>query len=246
LAAVILVLQPTGLLAVFDQAAYAVCHRIPERSYAPGARQLPLCARCSGLYLGALAGILTLMLCGRSQAAQFPPRKTAVFLALFMLAWLVDGSNSYATLFPSLPHLYEPSNILRLATGTLAGLALSAYLIPLLNMITWVSPSKASSVDSWRDLSLLTLSGLAVVLLVSSGLPILLFPLAALSGFSILLLLGSLNFVLALSLLRRAGRVLSWRELLLPTAIGLILGLLELTTISLFRSWLTVRLGLPL
>jgi uncharacterized membrane protein len=35
-----------------------VCHQIPERSFFIDAHQLPVCARCTGLYLSAAAGFL--------------------------------------------------------------------------------------------------------------------------------------------------------------------------------------------
>src|SRR5450759_1456011 len=45
---------PPGLLGKADAIGYAVCHRISERSFHIGSIQLPLCARCSGMYLGAV------------------------------------------------------------------------------------------------------------------------------------------------------------------------------------------------
>ena len=41
-----------------------ICHQRPERSFHLGGRQLPVCARCTGLYLAApfgLAGVMLLM-----------------------------------------------------------------------------------------------------------------------------------------------------------------------------------------
>jgi Predicted membrane protein (DUF2085) len=35
-----------------------VCHQLPERSYHLWTAQLPVCARCTGIYLGAVVGIL--------------------------------------------------------------------------------------------------------------------------------------------------------------------------------------------
>lgn len=35
-----------------------VCHQLPERSFFLDGRQLPVCARCSGLYLSGAAGVL--------------------------------------------------------------------------------------------------------------------------------------------------------------------------------------------
>ena len=45
---------PPGLLGKADAIGYAVCHRIDLRSFHLGERALPLCARCSGMYLGAM------------------------------------------------------------------------------------------------------------------------------------------------------------------------------------------------
>jgi hypothetical protein len=49
---------PSGLFGKLDAIGYAVCHRIPERSFHIGDYQLPLCARCSGMYLGAVTGLV--------------------------------------------------------------------------------------------------------------------------------------------------------------------------------------------
>ena len=35
-----------------------VCHQRPDRSFHPGGVQMPVCARCTGLYLGGAAGVL--------------------------------------------------------------------------------------------------------------------------------------------------------------------------------------------
>src|SRR5689334_17781875 len=51
-------LTPEGVLGKADAVGYAVCHRITVRSFLfPDGRQLPLCARCSGMFLGVLVGL---------------------------------------------------------------------------------------------------------------------------------------------------------------------------------------------
>jgi membrane-associated HD superfamily phosphohydrolase len=49
---------PPGILGKADAIGYAVCHRIDLRSFHMGEIQLPLCARCSGMYLGAMVGLI--------------------------------------------------------------------------------------------------------------------------------------------------------------------------------------------
>lgn len=46
---------------LFVEFAYAIgsviCHQIPDRSFFLDGRQLPVCARCTGLYLGGIVGL---------------------------------------------------------------------------------------------------------------------------------------------------------------------------------------------
>ena len=236
---------PGSLLDKADRAAYAVCHRIAERSFIVDGRPLPLCARCSGTYLGALAGFSVLALRGRGRAAQLPAARYLTVLAGFVLPWALDGLNSYLTLLPGLPHLYEPHNLLRLATGTLEGLAIAALLLPVINMALWRAPLQAAPVTSWRDLAWLLAGGALIVAVVDSEWAPLLLPLALLSGLMILGLLGILNTVVVLMLSRREAQATAWRALVLPGLTGLALAMSELAAIGIARAYVTVRFGLP-
>jgi hypothetical protein len=76
-----LALTPPGLLGKADAIGYAVCHRIAERSFLLGERAVPLCSRCSGMYLGALAGILFHLRFGRRGG--LPPRRIQAAFVVF-------------------------------------------------------------------------------------------------------------------------------------------------------------------
>ncbi|HEX2978655.1 MAG TPA: DUF2085 domain-containing protein, partial [Anaerolineaceae bacterium] len=127
---------PQGIFGKADAIGYAVCHRIDARSFHIGTRQLPLCARCSGMYLGAVVGILYQFYAGRRRGG-LPSKWMMAFFALLAAAFAVDGLNSYAHFFPRLPSLYQPNNILRLFTGSGMGLAISAFLFPVFNQTLW-------------------------------------------------------------------------------------------------------------
>ena len=241
-----LLAPPHGLLDKADSAAYAVCHRIAERSFAFAARPLPLCARCSGTYLGAMAGLIVLAACGRRRAARLPSPAILAVLGMFLLVWFIDGSNSFLTLVPGLPYLYEPSNLLRLVTGTLEGLVLAAVMLPLANLTLWADPDPRRSIGSWRDLAWLLVAAATVIALVSSEWAPLLYPLAILSELAILGLVGLVNTMFVLMLMRREGRARYAREALLPLLLGVALTAVELTAIGLARTALTERFGLPL
>ena len=204
--------------------------------------QLPLCARCSGQFLGALAGLVAAVALGRGKAARLPPRAVTIVLLGFIAAWALDGFNSYLTLFPGAPHLYEPHNILRTTTGAMQGVALISLVLPFFNVTLWARTTDGRP-SSWRELLLLCLIALIVAAVGSEMGAAALPPGAAQRrrhaddadhGQDHA---GRCPYAERprLALARRAaaagGRPGAWQ--------------LEILAINLFRAWLTAELGLP-
>lgn len=241
-----LVLPPGDALTKTRLIGYAVCHQLPERSFHLGGEQLPLCARCSGTFLGALAGFVLLTLRGRYRVIGLPPVPIVVVLVLFVVALGIDGLNSYLTFFPGLPHLYQPHNWLRLTTGTLNGLALSAIIYPVLNYSLWRDVVDAPSIRDSKELGLLIATGIGIVIVVLLEPAPLLFPLAILSTLGVLTLLTVLNTILLLMLFNRHGRAVTWQQALLPLWIGLSVSFIEIGAIDVLRYLVTRGAGLPL
>jgi uncharacterized membrane protein len=236
---------PGGLLDKADHVGYAVCHQIPIRTPFFGGRPLPLCARCSGQFLGALAGLLLLIALGRGKAAQLPPRPVIVLLLGFLAAWALDGFNSYLTLFPGAPHLYEPHNILRTTTGAMQGVALISLVLPFFNVTLWARPDPRPTIGSLREVLLLLGLVALIVAAVGSEWAPLLYPLALLSVAGTLMMLTMVMTMLATLALRRDGRAAGWRDALPLLIAGLALALITVLGINLLRAWLTTELGLP-
>ena len=84
------------------------CHQKAERSFFFKGYQFPVCARCTGVLLGELLGVV-LLLCGL--------RFHVLWTIALILPLAVDGG---LQLFGFL----ESTNIRRVITGTLAGTAL--------------------------------------------------------------------------------------------------------------------------
>ena len=241
----VLILSPGDLLDKADHVGYAVCHQISVRSYFFGDHQLPLCARCSGQYLGALFGLVLLVVLGRGKAGALPQTGIVLMLLGFLAVWAFDGFNSYLTFFPGLPHLYEPRNIFRVTTGAMQGVALIALVWPFYNAGMWAQPSPLRSIRNWREVGLLVLIVAAVAVLVSSQLEQLLYPLALLSVAGTVMMLTIVNTMLVTIVLRRSGTVADWRDALPLIASGLALATIEIIAINVFRAWMTSQLGLP-
>ena len=175
-----LINTPSGLLGKADAIGYAVCHRIDLRSFHIGDRQVPLCARCTGMFLGAMLGLGYQAIFSRKRSGT-PPVQVIVVLVIFVFAFVVDGLNSYVDLIPGIKSVYEPSNLLRLLTGTGVGLVIAAALIPAFNQSVWKNIDRKPAIGSLRSLGILIVLALIMDLIVLTENPILLYPLALVS-----------------------------------------------------------------
>ena len=92
---------------------FVVCHQKPERSFFWKGKQFPVCARCTGIYLGYLS---------------FP-----VFnFDFYYLSWTVALLLTLPTVVDGLTQAFlrrESNNFLRVTTGILAGVGLMAMVV---------------------------------------------------------------------------------------------------------------------
>jgi len=237
-----LIYTPPGLMAKADAIAFAICHRLVEHSIMMGEQAMPLCARCTGIYLGALVGLVTMGALGRSRAGGLPRRSLIIVLLGFIAIMGVDGLNSYATLLPGVPYLYTPQNWLRVVTGALNGLALAALIYPVFNQTLWRNWEDRPALGSFRELGLMLVIAAVVVALVLSNNLAILVPLALLSVLGVLVLLVALNTTILLLAIHRENRVTRWAGMLTPLLAGVTLtfieiGAVDLVRLSIFHTW---------
>ena len=236
---------PWNLLAKARLIGYAVCHQIPERSFHIHGEQFPLCARCTGTFVGALTGFVVLTALRRRRAGSLPAVPILVVLILFIAAMGVDGLNSYLTFFPNLPHAYQPHNVLRLATGMLNGVALSIIVFPVFNYTLWRDVVERPVLKNAFEL--------ALILLVAGGLGALaylevspmLYPLAIAGALGVLVMLTALNTMIVLAVLGREGIAGHWHQAVLPLTVGLAAAVIEIGAIDMGRAYMTRTMGLP-
>jgi len=95
-----------------------VCHQRPERSFQIGGRQLAVCARCTGLYVSALASGLLALIFG---VASMSPSRARVWLGAAALPTLL-------TVALELAHVAYPSNMTRMLSALPLG-AVAAWLV---------------------------------------------------------------------------------------------------------------------
>mgnify|MGYP001099298847 CR=1 FL=1 len=240
---------PPGLMGKADGIGYAVCHQISERSFHIGDRALPLCARCSGMYLGAMTTLTCLAIIGRKKQ-NFPSWSVSTILILFVLAFGVDGANSYLYLIKSvapgavvnIPNLYTPNNLLRILTGSGMGVGLAAILYPAFNQSVWVEAVEKPAL-TWKGMLIILPVTLAIDLLVTTENPFILYPAAFLSVAGVILLLTMVYSIVWIMLTGQENRYKNLQQMWLPLLAGFTIALLQILAIDLLRYWLTGTWG---
>lgn len=229
---------PPGLLGKADAIGYAVCHRIDLRSFHLGERPLPLCARCSGMYLGVLLG-LAFQAWRTPRRSGMPPRPILLVLGIFVLAFAIDGINSFFSIFPDSVSWYTPQNWLRLATGTGMGLAIALVIYPAFNQTVWQVKYHRPAMDSLKGFAGLIILAILLDILLLSQIPAILYPLALISAAGVLVLLTIVYTMVWLMVLHRENCYQNLKELGLALVAGFGVALLQIALLDIVRYALT-------
>ena len=100
---------------------FVSCHRKPERSFFYNGKQFPVCARCTGIYIGYISIFIF---------AVFRVYIPVLWSVILMLPTLIDGlTQAYCN--------RESNNWLRLITGIMFGVGISS-LVAILAKLTSV------------------------------------------------------------------------------------------------------------
>jgi uncharacterized membrane protein len=245
---------PPGLLGKADAIGYAVCHQIDERSFhmgGAGGLRIPLCARCSGMYLGAVFGLAFQAIASKKRGGM-PPLYVSIPLIIFFLAFAVDGSNSFLYLLKStsapswlanIPNLYIPNNTLRLFTGSGMGLGISAALFPAFNQTMWKDWDPTSAIGNKK--TFIVMLGLMIILdlLTLTEWTWVLYPVAFISAGGVLLILTIVYSMVWAMIMKEENAFTSFNQLWLAGLAGLTIALLQIYGIDLFRYTLTGMWG---
>ncbi len=244
-----LFITPPGLLGKADAIGYAVCHRLEARSFHIHGRQMPLCARCTGEFNAAAVTLVFLGAVSRKRSG-LPARGVVAVLAIFFLAFGLDGSNSYLYLLkqtyqgflPQIPNLYTPNNTLRLLTGTGMGVAMASMLYAVVNQSVWRVADERPAL-TWKKLGAVVAFLLLIDLGILSESAVVLYPIAFLSVLGVLALLTMVFGMLWIIVMQQENTFETYRQLWLAALAGLTLALLLISALDLVRLRLTGTWG---
>jgi len=112
-----------NILKFIDRLGFSVCHQLPVRTLLFGKILMPVCARCTGIYIGFLFTIVFLFIVFRKRESDLPPVYVIVAAVVFILSAIVDGFFSYLG-------FYNTNNIIRIITGYMFGAGISIIIYP--------------------------------------------------------------------------------------------------------------------
>jgi hypothetical protein len=191
------------------------------------------------MYIGVLLGVLALILRRRTRSARPPATPIISVLVGFMTIMLIDGVNSTISIIPGAPQLYHTTNVHRIITGTLFGLALSMLFIPIFNTAIWTQPSGERTIKRWRELLVLVIAAFAIDAVVLTEADWLLYPVTILSVVGPLFMLGFMGAIIVLTTRNLVNLIARWRQMALPLLAGVALGLVLITLMDILRVTVT-------
>jgi len=97
-----------------------ICHQIPERSFFILGKQVAVCSRCTGLYLGFLFGAIVYPFLYRLKAIAIPPKR-ALYIAMLPI--------SIDVLLRTF-HVWDNSFLSRSSTGFILGAVTVFFVLP--------------------------------------------------------------------------------------------------------------------
>lgn len=221
-----------------------ICAQAGSHSYWPGGEQLPLCSRNTGIYLGFALTFFTLLALGRLRAVRFPGVAVAIILAAAVVFMAEDGFNSFL-LDLGLPHLYHPDNRLRLASGLGTGVAMCVFLVPVANTLIWRDEGDGSAFRTPRQLAVMLPILLLGFLAVASPSGLVLYPVALLSTFGLVMALTLVNTVFLLGLTNRVGRFASLRAFFPFFTLAVVFAVIELLALFALKTRVLHMLQTP-
>jgi uncharacterized membrane protein len=213
----------------------SVCHQIPSHSFSNSDTQFPLCARCSGLYLGSFIGLAYFFTQGKRKAV---PKKGFLLLLLFLfLAWAGDGVNSFISAFMNRNIIYETNNITRLVTGFGMGFVMATALITLFNLTVWKDGIDKPVLTDIRQVAGYTLLSAITGWVLLSSWAIFFYAFAYISIVTVMIIITLLYTIFWIIMLRKENSFTAWKSIGLFLIAGFATAILQVTLLNMLRQW---------
>lgn len=123
-------LTPEKIFKFLEFIGYGACHQRVNLTFNYMQAHMPVCSRCTGIYIGFILSAAVLLLIERRIKNRLPGRIIVVTAAVLFAVMAAESALSFLKIIPSF-------NLARFLTGYSVGWFLSIILIPLLNSVVF-------------------------------------------------------------------------------------------------------------
>jgi uncharacterized membrane protein len=226
-----ILLTPAGFIGKLNAIGFSVCTQDLAHTLSLEGHFLPLCSRCTGMYLGTFIALAWLL--KGKRAMNFPSTGKWVVLLLLFLLFVVDGINSTVAVLVPKFLLYPPTNTLRLFSGLGMGVVIANVILPLWNQTFWAQGSPESCLASWGQMAGLLLTEGAAGVVIYWGGDWFYYPVAVLSIGMVPLLITMVYTLLGMIFFKRENVVHHFHEGIVYIGAGAIFALLQIGMLDL-------------
>ncbi len=222
----------TVILKILNFFGAGLCHQQASRSFEFDGLYMPMCSRCTGIYIGFLFSLAAVLIIERRTKGEFPSVKTALVTIGIILIMGLD-------VVVSTLKIYSSNNYIRCITGFLVGWFLAPVMLSLKNILMWEKLIKKPYLNSKKYFFIWLVCGITVIVafMFSYG-KILIF-----WGFSSIL--GTITMIAFVALIlffavcrKLANSINSWKYYFLSLAAGVAAGTGFLGLFSAVREFL--------
>jgi uncharacterized membrane protein len=209
-----------------------LCHQEVERTFSIESLNMPVCSRCTGIYLGIFLSLLALILIERKIKGEFPSLKIVLISVGVFLIMGLDVVLSTLGFIKS-------NNIIRMVTGFMSGWFMVLLLFPLANNSMFKKFVRKNYLDCWKKFIIWLAAGAAGAILFVFTYQYAIIFWSTLAVLGLLLFITLILFILFFSLNRKLlGSIDTWKKYLAAIMVGIISSAALLTIFSYLRRFL--------
>ncbi len=193
---------------------------------------MPLCSRCTGIYIGFFFSLVVIIILEREVKGEFPSVKIIAMAAGVILLMGLDVVASTLKFFDS-------NNYIRFVTGFLAGWFLALVMLQLKNILMWKKLVRVPYLNDKRSFFIWIFCGICIIAaFIFSFRKILIF-------WGIISIIGMIIFITMILLIlfygayrRLTNSISSWKSYILSFTVGIVFSIGILALLSTIKQFL--------